>query len=99
MVLVAHRPQVADPLLGLLGTLWPLVSAQEEILRLDRATRIPHATRRRERALEIERTWLVDARMVPLVRVHAWLARHNRLSGVEVGAFGVLSLDRAAWRR
>ena len=100
IVLVAHRPQVADPLLGLLGTLWPLgESAQEEIVRLDRATRIPHDGRRRERALAIEQSWLTDARMIPLVRVHAWLARHSRLSGVQVGAFGILRLDRAEWRR
>ena len=99
MVLIAHRPQVSDPLLGLLGTLWPLGSAREQVLRLDRATRIPQVERRRERALAIERSWLADARMVPLVRVHAWLARNSRLTGVQVGAFGVLRLDRAEWSR
>lgn len=98
MALVAHRPPVNDPVLSLLDTLWPLRAvAREETRRLIRATRIGDPTRRRERAAEIEAAMLEDARLVPLVRLHAWLARDTALSRVEVGAHGVVQLDRTEW--
>jgi hypothetical protein len=100
MVLLAHRPRVDDPVLAMLDTLWPLrAAAFEETRRLVRATRIGDPARRRERAAEIEAAMLGDARLVPLVRLHAWLARNTALSRVEVGARGVVRLDRAEWVR
>ena len=98
MVLLAHRPPLNDPVLALLDTLWPFrAAALEETRRLVRATRIGDPARRRERAAEIEAAMLGDARLVPLVRLHAWLARKTALSRVEVGAHGVVRLDRAEW--
>jgi MarR-like DNA-binding transcriptional regulator SgrR of sgrS sRNA len=100
VMLMAHHPPVGDPVLGLLDTLWPLrVVAREEIRRLLRATRISDPGRRGERAGEVESRLIDDARLVPLVRLQAWLARREGLSGVGAGRYGVLRLDRAEWVR
>jgi hypothetical protein len=98
MALLAHRPPVSDPVLALLDTLWPFrAAALEETRRLERATRISDPARRRERAAEIEAAMLGDAHLVPLVRLHGWLAHNAALSRVEVGAQGIVRLDRAEW--
>lgn len=100
LALLEHHPPVSDPVLALLDTLWPLrAAAVEETRRLLRATRISDPARRRERAAEIEAMMLGDARLVPLVRLHGWLARKADLVGVDVGAHGVVRLDRAEWVR
>jgi hypothetical protein len=100
MAIVAHRPPTGDPVLALLDTLWPLrATALEASERLERATRIEDADRRRERAAEVEAELIERGRLVPLVRLRAWLARHADLSGVESGAYGVLRFERAEWIR
>jgi hypothetical protein len=100
MAVVAHRPPVGDPVLDLLDTLWPLRATAAEVLgRLERATRIENAGRRRERAAEVEAELIERGRLVPLVRLRAWLARRVDLSGVEPGAYGVLRLEGAEWVR
>jgi hypothetical protein len=100
LVLLGHHPPVSDPLLSLLDTLWPLRGmAAEDIRRLLRATRIDDDVRRRARALEIERRLIEDARLLPLVRLHAWLVDRSGLSGVDVGRYGVLRLENAEWVR
>jgi hypothetical protein len=98
--LIAHRPALADPILALLETLWPLgARASEEIRSLERAAELPTSELRRRRAAELEAAWIAEATLVPLVRVHAWLVRDARLEGVRLGPFGVLRLERAAWIR
>jgi len=98
--LFAHRARVADPLLALLDTLWPLrTTAGEELRRLERATRIPDFERRRARAGQLEADWLADGRLVPLVRLEAWSIRRRALAGVEFEAAGIVRLERAMWRR
>jgi MarR-like DNA-binding transcriptional regulator SgrR of sgrS sRNA len=99
--LLAHRPATRDPLLGLLGSTWwfgrrfdglldPLLRAASEIAPGRRAERA-------EMAWEVEQGLLVDARVVPLVRLHAWLAHHPKLSGVETAPGGLLILGEAWW--
>jgi hypothetical protein len=96
--LVAHQPPVSDPLLALLDTLWPLrETAAEEVRRLLRATRVVDTAGRRESAAEVEAILIESARLVPLVRLHAWLALRPGLDGVGSGGIGVLRLDRAEW--
>jgi hypothetical protein len=100
LMLLAHRPPLDDPLLALYDTMWPLrADAAEPFRRLEQATRIEDRERRRRSAEAIERALIDDARLVPLVRVHAWLARHEGLAGVEVGGHGVLRLEHARWNR
>ena len=100
LTLVTHHPPVADPLLALLDTLWPLRGmANDEIRRLLRATQIDDSDRRAQRASEIEGRLIEDARLVPLIRLHAWLAQRSDLSGVDTGRYGVLRLERAEWVR
>ena len=100
IALVAHHSPIADPLLALQHTLWPLgPAAAATLLRLDRASRIALGHRRDERAALIEESLLADARLIPLLRLHAWLVRSRDLTGVGAGRYGILRLDRAAWVR
>jgi len=100
MALVAHHPPVADPVLALQHTLWPLgEAAAEAFRRLDRASRISPERRRHDRAALVEDSLLADARLIPLVRLHAWLVRHNDLTGVSAGRYGILRLERVEWVR
>ncbi len=48
---------------------------------------------------QVERSLLEQARLVPLVRLEAWLARSHRLEGVRAGTYPVLRLETARWRR
>ena len=98
--LLAHRPALTDPVLALLETLWPLgEQAADQIQSLDHLAALADENLRRRRAEELEAAWCSDARLVPLVRVHAWLVRDARLGRVRVGSFGVLRLERAVWSR
>ncbi len=98
--LVTHRALTADPLLGLIDTLWPLGRrAAPELGRLETASRLADPGQRRELAGAIEATLVDSGRLVPLVRLHAWLATRPELGRVETGSYGVLHLDRARWRR
>ncbi len=100
MALVAHHPPIADPVLGLQHTLWPLgQAAADAFQRLDRASRISPDHRRHERAALVEDSLLAEARLIPLVRLHAWLVRHNDLTGISAGRYGILRLERAEWVR
>jgi hypothetical protein len=97
---VAHRPLVDEPLLALLETLWPLRRPfADEAGTLLRSTRIADPERRRRRARDIEADLVGDARLIPLVRLRAWLLHGPELTGIETGGRGVLRLDRATWAR
>jgi len=98
--LLAHHPPVDDALLSLLDSLWFLRGvATDEIRRLLRATQIVDAGRRRESAARLERRLIEDGRLVPLVRLHAWLISRRDLTGVDAAAYGVLRLEHAEWER
>jgi len=100
MALVAHRPPVIDPVLALQHTLWalgnPMIEAWES---LERAAWWEEQERRLSAALFVEDTLLRQARLVPLVRVHAWLITRPGLGGVSAGAWGVLRFEQARWVR
>jgi hypothetical protein len=100
MALVAHRPPVADPLLALLDTLCPMgESAAGPVSEIAQATREAGSRARAARAAAIERELVRSARLVPLVRLPAWLVTAPALRGVRAGAWGEIDVERAAWRR
>ncbi len=99
MVLLAHRPATDDPVLALLGTVWWFgKEADEAKQRLRRASGAEQPGERSAGALEAEEMLLRDARLVPLMRLHAWLVRHPLLAGVQPGPDGVLRLEETWWR-
>jgi len=98
--LLAHRPAIPDPVLALLGTVWWLgPGAEAERAALVEAATVAAPDKRAERARAVERELLGDARLVPLVRLEAWLGRHDRLAGIAPGPDGVLRLEEAWWTR
>jgi hypothetical protein len=82
LALLVHRATSEDAVEALGRTLERLGSGDGS----------PGSARRTEQAL------LADARIVPLVRLDAWLARPHRLEGVTAGAYPVLRLEQARWR-
>jgi len=100
MALVAHRPPVEDPVLALLHTLWNAGLSRDAAWELlEQASWWPPGESRRSAAVYAEDTLLRDARVVPLVRLSVWLAADPELDGVSVGPWGILTLDRARWKR
>ena len=96
-VLLLHHPPTADPVLGLHGSLAAVASLfPDAIEALEEATGPTHPGARLEAARRAEAALLRDARLIPLVRLHAWLASDPRLVGVTAGAAGILHLD-GAW--
>jgi hypothetical protein len=55
-------------------------------------------TRRLEAALDLERGWIEDRRVIPLLAARRWMAVHEDLHGVRLRADGVPLFDRAWWR-
>jgi MarR-like DNA-binding transcriptional regulator SgrR of sgrS sRNA len=99
-VVLAHRPLADEPLLALVETLWPLRTMfGEETTGLLRATRIADPDRRQRRAEEVEAGLIADARLIPLVRLHAWRLRAADVERVDTGSRGRVRLDRARWSR
>jgi MarR-like DNA-binding transcriptional regulator SgrR of sgrS sRNA len=100
LALVVHRRILGDPLLDLGDTLWRLgAGAREALELLDRASRFEEPEPRRTEARFVEDLLLREARIVPLVRLRAWLATSGDLVGIEAGLWGRLDLERAGWRR
>jgi MarR-like DNA-binding transcriptional regulator SgrR of sgrS sRNA len=98
--LLVHRPRSADPVLGLLESLADLPGQPTEMLDLLRKGATESgADARLGAARGVEATLLRDARLVPLVRIHAWLAEDRDLRGVELGVDGVLRMEGAWWSR
>jgi hypothetical protein len=98
--LLVHRPRTADPLLGLMESLagWPTVPP-EAWADLRKGATEAAAKIRLGAARSVEAKLLRDARLLPLVRIHAWLAVDRDLRGVEVGVDGVLHMEGAWWSR
>jgi len=100
VALLAHRPETADPVLGLLGALWWLGEpVRAETLALLDCARLTDPAERAVEATRVEQALLADARIIPLVRLEAWLATNRRLAGVEVEPYGTIRLGAAWWRR
>jgi ABC-type transport system substrate-binding protein len=101
LAILSHHPATPDPLLAALGTFWwfePDADDSRYAL-MDAASEIsPDQTDLRLRAaLQVEGKLLADIRLVPLVKLHAFLARKPRLSGVAARVDGVLGLEEAWW--
>ena len=98
VALVAHHPPVDEPILALESTFRRLSpSAADAVALLERSAAIPDATRRLASARRAEAMLLADARLIPLVRVHGWLASNPRLRGIAAGPHGILRLRNARW--
>ena len=96
LALVAHLPHSDDPLSALRRTLAPLgPAAGSEREQLSGAAHLSGREAREAAARTIEQRLLRDVRLVPLVRLDAWLALGLDVEGVEAGPYGVLRLVRA----
>lgn len=94
VALVSHDSTLSDPVLALTQTLDRLGPGAESALALlEAAARIAPAGRRASGAREAETPLLADARLVPLLRLEAWLATVGTPGGFETGGFGVLRID------
>jgi len=100
LVLLPHRVQSRDSVLGLMETVWKLGDAAEPARRLlQQAARHADAESRAGAARLAEDALLLHADLIPLVRLAAWLAAPQQLRGTQVGAYGVLRFERARWER
>ena len=100
VALLAHRPGSEDPVLALEGTVWWLGDgAADARARLVEASGIDshRVAARAEGAWEAEQLLLLDARVVPLIRLHAWLAYRSSLAGLDPGADGEFRLEETWW--
>ena len=94
--LLLHQPPTADPVLGMHGSLAATGSTiPDAIAALEEASRVAEPEERLLAAGRAEAALLRDARLIPLVRLHAWLATDARLVGIESGPAGTLRLDDA----
>jgi hypothetical protein len=100
IALLAHRPGTEDPVLALEGTVWWLgdgaVDSREA---LAEASGIDprQVAARAEGAWKAEQLLLADARVVPLIRLHAWLVYRSSLAGLDPGAEGEFRLEETWW--
>jgi MarR-like DNA-binding transcriptional regulator SgrR of sgrS sRNA len=100
VALMAHHPGSEDPVLALEGTIWWLGPGTEEAWEgLVAASRIDprQLSARAAAAWKAEELLLKDARVVPLIRLHAWLAHRPSLTGLDPGPEGELRLEEAWW--
>ena len=99
MRLLAHAPRSRDPVLALVDTLSALRPETEAALRLlDQASMTSDPDGRRAGAWLAEDALLLETRVVPLVRLDAWLVARVGLRGVTT-APGELGLGGAWWKR
>jgi len=101
VALLDHRPSASDPVLALLESvtwLGPAADNERRALRDASSTIDPaRIEQRREAAWNVENKLLESARVMPLIRLEAWIARHPSLAGVNPGPQGVLRFDDAWW--
>jgi MarR-like DNA-binding transcriptional regulator SgrR of sgrS sRNA len=100
IALLAHRPGSEDPVLALEGTVWWLRSGADDAWAgLVEASGIDprQMAARAEGAWVAEELLLGDARVIPLIRLHAWLAYHRSLAGLDPGPDGSFRLEEAWW--
>lgn len=98
MALLAHRPGLADPVLALTESLIGLpglpAGAREALLESSRQV---DPRERRLAARRVEGGLVREGILIPLVRLHTWLASDPALRGVRTGADGLLFLEEAWW--
>ena len=100
IALLAHRPGSEDPVLALEGTVWWLgEGAADARALLVEASGIDsrQVAARAEGARKAEELLLADARVIPLIRLHAWLAYRASLAGLDPGADGEFRLEETWW--
>ncbi len=94
VVLFAHHPPVRDPVLGLQHTLRSVTevagNAEDAWRLLGRAAEQPSGTDRLALARQAERSLLADGRLIPLVRLPAWVVRNSNARAVHFGPYGVV---------
>ena len=99
VALLLHRPATSDPVLALAETLGGVGGTADTVRSLEAGSLEAAGTpARKEAALRAERRLLENHRLVPLVRLHAWLVMDQDLVDVEAGPSGVLGMERAGWR-
>ena len=100
LALIAHQPSTPDPALGLRETLSPLgADAAEAVDALDRACAVREPEMRRAAAALVESALRADGRLIPLVRLQAWLVTRDGLIGLHAESWTGLSLEKAGWLR
>ncbi|HXV77232.1 MAG TPA: ABC transporter substrate-binding protein [Candidatus Polarisedimenticolaceae bacterium] len=101
MAVLAHHPATPDPMLALLGTIWWLgpgsTEIKEALVGSASAVSADEPGQRLSAATALERKLLVDAVLIPLIRLDAVLARHIGLAGLSAESHGVLRFDEAWW--
>jgi hypothetical protein len=96
VALVLHQPAVADPVLALQDSLDDVGAGLEDAQRqLRDAAALEDPAARLAAALAAEAGAIADHRLVPLVRLQAWLARDARLVGIDPSAPGTIRLGDA----
>jgi len=98
MVLRGHRARTTDPVLALAAELRSLPGAEAALSILERAVERSDPDDRRRAAEYAELAVLLDARLVPLVHLHAWLATRPGLR-VPLDRDGRPLLGRSWWTR
>jgi MarR-like DNA-binding transcriptional regulator SgrR of sgrS sRNA len=96
MALLAHRPSSDDPLLALRQTLEGIRGAETAMRILDRGVERRSAAERLRSAEYAEESLLIDGRLVPLVRLQAWLVTRRGLT-IPLTGNGRPMLDQARW--
>ena len=100
VALLAHRPGSEDPVLALEETVWWLGDGAEDARAALVVASGMDPRRVEERvgeAWKAEQLLLGDARVIPLIRLHAWLAYRSSLAGLDPGAEGEFRLEEAWW--
>ncbi len=94
LVLFAHHPPVGDPVLGLQHTLRSVTevdgNAEDAWRFLRLGAEQSNVTDRLALARQAEQKLLADGRLIPLVRLPAWVVRNANGRAVSFGPYGVL---------
>lgn len=99
MVLIAHQPPTVDPVLALWYTVAGLgTQAGDALEALEAASAASDGQARRSMAELAELALTDDHRLIPLVRLDAWLVHRSGLEGIEAGPAGIVRLEGARWR-
>jgi MarR-like DNA-binding transcriptional regulator SgrR of sgrS sRNA len=100
VALLAHQTVSEDPVLALESTVWWLgEGAADGWNDLSEAAAVDpgQTAARAQAAWEAERLLLADARVVPLIRLHAWLAYRSSLAGLDPGPEGEFRMEEVWW--
>lgn len=99
LTLVAHQRWSADPVVALEPLVSVAGSAAEGATHYLEQARSASGAAREGLATLAEDALLIDALVVPLVRLQAWVAMSPALEGVQPGLTGELALEKAWWNR